>query len=124
MTDRHDERDPIAPLQRKKIIRAKDMPAETGLSIRAVWEAVSEGTLPPPAQLSRRAVGWFSDELEEWREQKRRERDECRAVGCNKDLKNAEGSPKKAAGPPAQSSRYCRTSRLSLPRSCRAPGSI
>lgn len=92
MSGQHrDERDPIAPIQRKKkVIRAKDMPDETGLPMRSVWEQVAEGTLPAPIQIGPRAVGWLADEIDAWREQKRRERDERLARGIKNEVTDAE----------------------------------
>ncbi|RVM95951.1 helix-turn-helix transcriptional regulator [Sinorhizobium meliloti] len=98
----HNARDRIAPIQRrKKIIRAKEMPDETGLAMRSIWEQVSEGTLPAPIQIGPRAVGWLADEIEAWREEKRRERDLRLAGGVLRDdLKDAQALPRRQRGRP------------------------
>ncbi|MER9563503.1 AlpA family phage regulatory protein [Mesorhizobium sp. M0571] len=80
------------------------MPDETGLSIRSVWEQVADGTLPAPIQIGPRAVGWLADEIEEWRQKKRRERDARLAKGLpahniptsESPLKRPRGRPRKS----------------------------
>lgn len=97
------ERDSAPEKSSKKVIRPKEMPDETGLSIRSVWEQVADGTLPAPIQIGPRAVGWLAVEIDEWRQKKRRERDARLAQGLpahniptsEPPLKRPRGRPRK-----------------------------
>jgi prophage regulatory protein len=49
-----------------RIFRIDDVLNRTGLSRPTVYRQVRAGTFPAPVKLSPRAVGWRSDEIEEW----------------------------------------------------------
>lgn len=49
-----------------RILRLKQVTELTGLSRSSIYQKVSEGLFPRQVQLSGRAVGWYSNEIEDW----------------------------------------------------------
>jgi prophage regulatory protein len=52
---------------RSHLIRVKDLAAEIGLSRTTIWREVRAGRLPKPVALSRRCVGWRSEDVDAWK---------------------------------------------------------
>lgn len=50
----------------QRIYRLRDLPAVTGLSKSTLYEMMARGEFPKPIKLARRAVGWRSDAVEQW----------------------------------------------------------
>jgi prophage regulatory protein len=48
------------------ILRLPAVKTSTGLSRSTIYLRVSQGTFPKPVSLGGRAVGWLSDEIQEW----------------------------------------------------------
>lgn len=48
------------------ILRARDVKARTGLSRSAIYAKIKVGEFPPSISLGTRAVGWPSNEIDEW----------------------------------------------------------
>jgi prophage regulatory protein len=53
---------PMAP----RMLRILDVSKRVGLGRSSIWKAVKEGHFPPPRRLSRRSVGWFELDIEQW----------------------------------------------------------
>ena len=52
------------------LIRRKQVEARTGLSRSTIYLRIARGEFPAPVSLGRRAVGWRSDEIDRWIEQR------------------------------------------------------
>ena len=50
----------------KTIWRLPEVMARTGLSRSSVYHKIGEGEFPPSIKLGIRSVGWVSDEIEQW----------------------------------------------------------
>ena len=50
----------------QRILRLADVVAAVGLGKSAIYAAVAKGEFPPPVQLSARARGWRSGDIEQW----------------------------------------------------------
>ena len=48
------------------ILRLPAVKTRTGLSRSTIYLRVSQGTFPKPVNLGARAVGWISDEVDQW----------------------------------------------------------
>jgi prophage regulatory protein len=51
-----------------KILRLRDVLADTGLSRTTVYRLIQAGSFPPGVRLSDRAVGWPEEVVEQWKE--------------------------------------------------------
>jgi prophage regulatory protein len=49
------------------LIRARELVKEIGLSRTTIWREVREGRLAQPVALSRRCVGWRSEDIDAWK---------------------------------------------------------
>ena len=49
-----------------KILRRSEVVARVGLSSATLYRLISRGAFPRPVQLSERATGWRTEEVEEW----------------------------------------------------------
>jgi prophage regulatory protein len=49
-----------------RILRLAEVLAATGLSRSSLYDAIAKGEFPRQRQLTERAVGWRSDEVEAW----------------------------------------------------------
>ena len=56
----------------KRILRIRDVVAETGLSRTTIWRLARNGEFPAALQLSERAIGWKADEVRAWVESRER----------------------------------------------------
>jgi prophage regulatory protein len=52
------------------ILRLPSVKARTGLSRSTIYLRVSQGTFPRPVSLGARTVGWLSDEIDRWIEER------------------------------------------------------
>lgn len=52
--------------QFKRILREKECKAVTGLPTSTRYDMIGRGEFPKPIPLGRRAVGWDSDEIQDW----------------------------------------------------------
>jgi prophage regulatory protein len=50
----------------KSIWRLRTVITRTALSRSTIYDMIARGTFPPPVLLSRRSVGWRSQEIENW----------------------------------------------------------
>lgn len=48
------------------ILRRPDVEARVGLSRATIYAKMADGTFPKPIRLSQRAVGWRTDDIDEW----------------------------------------------------------
>ncbi len=49
-----------------RILRLLEVVQSTGLPRSSLYAKVAEGTFPSPIKLSQRSVGWSSEEVEAW----------------------------------------------------------
>lgn len=63
-----------------KIERKDEVLGRTGLSNSSLYERVQAGTFPKPVKIGARAVGWVSDEVDQWIDQRIAERDQAVAA--------------------------------------------
>ncbi|MDQ2733761.1 MAG: AlpA family phage regulatory protein [Pseudomonadota bacterium] len=49
-----------------RVMRLRDVLRETGLGRSTVYRMVAEHTFPAPVKLSRRAIGFFRSDVEQW----------------------------------------------------------
>lgn len=49
-----------------RIIQRKEVQERTTLSKSALYLKIKEGSFPRPVKLSKRRVGWISEEIAEW----------------------------------------------------------
>lgn len=52
--------------RRKHVLRQPRVQHLTGLPRSSMYAEIKKGTFPRPVKLSARAVGWLSDEIEDW----------------------------------------------------------
>jgi prophage regulatory protein len=52
--------------QTLSVLRRKAVEAKTGLSTSGLYDAMAAGTFPKPIRLSAKAVGWRSNEVDDW----------------------------------------------------------
>jgi prophage regulatory protein len=52
--------------QSLSILRRKAVEARTGLSRSSIYEYIAKGQFPSPIRLGDRAVGWVSDDIDQW----------------------------------------------------------
>ncbi len=50
----------------QQILRRKEVEKRLGLSRSSIYIMMAEGRFPKPIKLGRRAVGWRSDDLQNW----------------------------------------------------------
>jgi prophage regulatory protein len=48
------------------ILRRKQVEARTGLARSTIYLRIAQGTFPRPVSLGARAVGWSSDDIDQW----------------------------------------------------------
>lgn len=58
---------------RGHFIRTKDLVAELGLSRTSIWREVKAGRLPKPVSLSTQRKGWWSHDVDAWKQARLRE---------------------------------------------------
>ena len=61
---------------RSKIMRNKEVQKALGISRTTIHRMVKSGEFPKPISLGKRTKVWLWDEVEEWLERKKREREE------------------------------------------------
>ena len=61
------------------ILRCKEVEKKVGLKQAKIYLLVKEGVFPLPIKLSTRTVGWVESELDDWLNEKIKERDALRA---------------------------------------------
>lgn len=54
----------------KKFLRAPEVRSITGLSKSTLYDLIARDLFPRPVALGARAVGWLSDEVDAWMEQR------------------------------------------------------
>jgi prophage regulatory protein len=52
--------------QKPRILRRRQVEAQTGLSRSAIYEGVARGTFPRSIHIGTRAVGWLAEEIDAW----------------------------------------------------------
>lgn len=50
----------------KRVLRAADVMARTGLGRTTIWRLERQGSFPPRRQITAGSVGWLTDEVDEW----------------------------------------------------------
>lgn len=55
-----------------RLIRMKELKSFVGLGHAHIYVLIAANKFPKPVQISRRAVGWRSDEVQEWIEARER----------------------------------------------------
>ena len=61
-----------------KILRLPEVKEQCGISRSAIYQGMNEGTFPKTIPLGTRMVGWSQVEINEWIENKLKERDETK----------------------------------------------
>lgn len=56
-----------------QILRRPEVERRTGLARSSLYKAIAEGLFPKQIRLGPRAVGWRSDEVEQWIEKRTNE---------------------------------------------------
>lgn len=64
--------EPIDARPRGRFLRLPDVKAETGLSRATIYRLESRGDFPARDHLSARAVGWWSEDIDNWKASRRR----------------------------------------------------
>lgn len=59
-----------------RIMRLNEVKSVTGLQRSSIYKYMAIGTFPKPVPLSDKAVGWVSDEIENWVKARIAERDQ------------------------------------------------
>jgi prophage regulatory protein len=54
----------------RKVIRKKEVMRRTGLSSTTLWRLERNGEFVPRIRLSKQAVGWYEDEVNDWLEKR------------------------------------------------------
>ena len=49
-----------------RILRLTDVTQQTGLPRSSLYAKIAEGTFPPTIKLSQRSVGWLSEDVHAW----------------------------------------------------------
>ena len=57
--------------QKQEVLRHKDVTEAIGLSKSTIWRMRKAGEFPQPIVLSKRAVGWRREDIEEWLENRK-----------------------------------------------------
>lgn len=57
------------------ILRCKEVSKKTGLPKSTIYDMIKDRIFPAPIQLGPRTTGWIEEEVENWLEKKKRERD-------------------------------------------------
>lgn len=73
------------------IMRLPEVSSRTGLARATIYAQVKKGTFPRPVQLTRRAVGWIEDEIEEWITSRRRTERQAAGGEASEDPAGARG---------------------------------
>lgn len=55
---------PATPIKSPRVLRLPAVIERTGLSRSAIYRGVNEGSFPEPINISERAVGWLTDEVD------------------------------------------------------------
>ena len=55
---------------KNRILREAEVRALTGLSRTTLWRLEKEGSFPKRCKIARNAIGWLSDHINDWLEQK------------------------------------------------------
>lgn len=64
----------IAVSTERRILRRPEVEQKTGCRRAHLYTLIKAGNFPKPVRVGIRAVGWDSREVEEWIEQRRKER--------------------------------------------------
>jgi prophage regulatory protein len=59
----------------RRILRLAEVEVIVGLKRTQIYDSVAKKTFPKPIALGERAVGWSSDEIEDWQDARIKERD-------------------------------------------------
>jgi prophage regulatory protein len=82
----------------RRILRLPELQEVVGLKHATIYQMMAELRFPLPIPLGRRAVGWLSDEIDRWLEERVRERDDGTAVrSLPLAGRKIEASPRKAS---------------------------
>jgi prophage regulatory protein len=54
-----------------KILRPKQLPEITGISLATIWRLRKRNDFPTPLRLSPKAVGWDQRDIQQWIEDRR-----------------------------------------------------
>lgn len=57
---------PITTSQNRRIMRLPEVKTKTGFGRAWIYQLMSEGKFPKARRIGARAVGWPSDEIEQW----------------------------------------------------------
>lgn len=61
--------------QKRSVIKIRGVTLVTQISRSAIYELIKKGLFPKPIKLGVRASGWFESEIEQWLEEKAKQRD-------------------------------------------------
>jgi prophage regulatory protein len=65
---------PLAVFQLVRVLRKPDVAARCGLGKSTVDQMVRKGLFPAPIQLTRHAVGWRIEDVDDWLERRQTQR--------------------------------------------------
>jgi prophage regulatory protein len=72
---------------RRRVLRLPEVEVMTGLKHSIIYELISQGSFPPPVELTATARGWVESEIDDWLDQRIAERDAGTAVArCPHEL--------------------------------------
>ena len=60
-----------------KILKLKEVEHKIGLKKTSIYHMVDQKTFPAPIKLGPRSTGWVESELDDWVNEKIKERDTC-----------------------------------------------
>lgn len=75
-------KDFIQPLGR--ILRMKQVCAQTGISRSSIYQQISDGAFPKPIRLGKRGVGWIESEVDAWIQDRVHQSRDPNALNSNK----------------------------------------
>ena len=63
-------------IQKKKLLRLPEVISRTGYKRSNIYQLMNLGDFPKSVQLGRRAVAWLSSEIDQWIDDRVKERDQ------------------------------------------------
>ena len=60
----------LEAIMSRRILRKKEVMHRTGLSASTLWRLEQNGEFVPRVKLSKNAVGWYEDQVDEWLERR------------------------------------------------------
>ena len=68
----------------KQVLRIEDVSRKSGCGRGLIYKQIAAGTFPRPLKIGPQAVGWLESEIDQWIEERVRERDTAEKVGVSR----------------------------------------